>query len=111
MKTCLTIAAAAAMAFAAAPALAQDHAAQHPEAAAASKPMDMANMTPEQMHKHCAMMMGGKRPGTPEHDHSADKPGHAPAATPPTDAETKAMRDKCADMMAATKTPAEPAKK
>ena len=111
MNTSLMIAAAAAaMAFAAVPALAQDHAAHHPEGAAASKPMDMSKMTPEQMHKHCAMVMGGKMQGPPKHDHAADKLGHAPATTPPTDAEMKAMHDKCADMMAATAAPA-PAKK
>ena len=112
MNTSLMIAAAAAaMAFAAAPALAQDHAAHHPEGAAASKPMDMSKMTPEQMHKHCAMVMGGKMQGPPKHDHSADKLGHAPATTPPTDVEMKAMHDKCADMMATRTAPATPARK
>ena len=110
MNTSLMIAAAAAVTLAATPTLAQDHAAHHPEGAAASKPTDMEKMTPEQMHKHCAMVMGGKMQGPPKHDHAADKLGHAPATTPPTDAEMKAMHDKCADMMAATAAPA-PAKK
>ena len=110
MNTSLMIAAAAAVAFAA-PALAQDHAAHHPEGAATSKPTNMEKMTPEQMHKHCAMVMGGKMQGPPKHDHAADKLGHAPATTPPTDAEMKAMHDKCADMMAAKTAPAAPAKK
>jgi len=102
MNTPLIIAAAAAMAFAAAPSLA----AAHPEDAAASKPMDMSKMTPEQMHKHCAMVMGGKMQGPPKHDHAADKLGHTPATTPPTEAEMKTMHDKCADMMAAKTAPA-----
>ena len=108
MNTSLVVAIAA-LALAAAPALAQDHAAHHPDAAAASKPMDMKTMTPEQMHKHCAIMMGGKMQGGPKHDHSADKLGQAPATNPPTEAEMKAMHDKCADMMAPTK-PSAPAK-
>ena len=103
--------AAAAMAFAAAPAHAQDHAAHHPEGATASKPMDMSKTTPEEMHKHCAMVMGGKMQGPPKHDHSADKLGHAPATTPPTDAEMKAMHHKCAKMMAEKPAPTAPAKK
>jgi hypothetical protein len=110
MNTPLIIAAAM-MAFAAGPALAQDHAAHHPEGAAASKPMDMSKMTPEQMHKHCALVMGGKMQGPPKHDHSADKLGHAPATTPPTNAEMKAMHDRCAAMMAAKTPTAAPAKK
>lgn len=107
MKASLLIAAAA-LALAATPVLAQD--AHHPEAAAAAKPMDMDKMTPEQMHKHCAMAMGGKMQGAQKHDHAADKLGHAPATTPPTEAEMKAMHDRCAEKMA-VKTPAAPAKK
>jgi hypothetical protein len=111
MNTSLIIAVAAMMAFAAAPALAQDHAAHRPEGAAASKAMDMDKMTPEQMHKHCAMVMGGKMQGPPKHDHAADKLGHTAASTPPTDAQMKAMHDKCAERMAAKAVPAPPAKK
>lgn len=85
----------------AAPALAQDHAAHHPESPApAAKPMDMDKMTPDEMHAHCAQLMGGKMHGPPKHDHTADKLGHAPATTPPTEADMKAMHDNCAAMMA-----------
>lgn len=112
MKT-LLINIAAAIALAAAPAFAQDHAAHHPQGAtpaakSAAEPMDMANMTPEQMHRHCAAMMGGEMQGAPKHDHSADKLGHAPARKAPTEAEMKAMHDKCAAMMAEHRPPATP---
>lgn len=100
MKT-FAIAAIAALAMSAPPALAQDHAAHHPEATApADRPMDMSKMTPEEMHKHCAMMMGGKMQGEAKHDHAADKLGHAPSKKAPTEAEMKAMHDKCAAAMA-----------
>jgi hypothetical protein len=103
MKTLL--ASAAALALAAAPAFAQDeHKAHHPDAASSAS-MDMSKMTPEEMHKHCAMLMGGKMQGAPKHDHSADKLGHAPATKKPTEAEMKAMHEKCAAIMAETKKP------
>jgi hypothetical protein len=111
MKTFL-IALTAAAALGAAPALAQDHAEHHATAATttatAPKAMDMANMTPEELHKHCSMMMGGKMAGKPKHDHAADKLGHAPATTPPTEAEMKAMHEKCAAVMSEQKTDAPP---
>lgn len=108
----LPIIATAAFALLAAPALAQDHAAHHPEGAApAAKSMDMAKMSPEEMHKHCAMVMGGKMRGTPKHDHSADKLGHAPAMKAPTEAEMKSMHNKCAAMMADEKVAPSPDKK
>ncbi len=68
---------------------------------------DMSKMTPAEMHKHCSMMMGAKMQGTPKHDHSADKLGHAPATKKPTEAEMKAMHEKCAAIMAEAKKPAE----
>jgi hypothetical protein len=97
--TMIAMAAAAAMA---APAVAQEHADHHPQATAA-KPMDMSSMTPEQMHKHCSAMMGGKMQGRPAHDHAADKLGHAPKMTPPSEAEMKQMHDRCAAVMAEAK--------
>lgn len=97
MKTLLIVMAAAAALGA--PAWAQGHA-DRPEGAAAAKPMDMTSMTPEEMHKHCAMVMGGRMQGRPGHDHSADKLGHARKMTPPSEAEMKQMHDRCAAMMA-----------
>lgn len=91
-------------ALATAPALAQqDHTTHHGKDAA--KPMDMSKMTPEEMHKHCSSMMGAKMQGTPKHDHSADKLGHAPATKKPTEAEMKGMHEKCAAMMDTAKKP------
>ncbi|MDP3867469.1 hypothetical protein [Phenylobacterium sp.] len=98
MKTILV--AITALALAAAPALAQqDHGAHHPDAPASSDKMDMSKMTPEEMHKHCTAMMGGKMQGTPKHDHSAEKLGHGPTFNPPSEAEMKAMHEKCAAEM------------
>lgn len=98
MRTILT--ALAALTLSTAPAMAQtEHKDHHPDAAAGAG-MDMSKMTPEQMHKHCAMVMGGKMQGAPKHDHTADKLGHAPATKAPTEAEMKAMHDKCSAMMA-----------
>ncbi|MCX7586348.1 hypothetical protein [Phenylobacterium sp. 58.2.17] len=103
MRTAI-LTALAALALASAPALAQDeHKAHHPEAATPTTMADMSKMTPEELHKHCSMMMGGKMQGTPKHDHPADKLGHAPAMKKPTEAEMKAMHDKCAAVMAAPK--------
>jgi hypothetical protein len=63
--------------------------------------MDMASMTPAQMHEHCQAMMGQKMKGRTPHDHSVEKLGHAPPPpTPPSEAEMKRMHDKCAAMMA-----------
>lgn len=91
-------------ALASTPALAQpDHTAHHGKDAA--KPMDMSKMTPEEMHNHCSTTMGGKMQGAPKHDHSADKLGHAPATKKPTEAEMKAMHEKCAAMMATAEKP------
>ena len=102
MKT--FIVAAFAIALAAAPALAQDR------QGAAAKPMDMDRMTPEQLHKHCSAMMGGKMQGRQQHDHTADKLGHAPKTTPPTEAEMKKMHERCAAMMAESGKKAAPPK-
>lgn len=93
-----------AAALAGPPALAQEAHAEHHQDAAAAKPMDMSKMTPEEMHKHCSAMMGGKMQGAAKHDHTADKLGHAPATKKPTEAEMKAMHEKCAAAMAETKT-------
>ena len=104
------LAAMAAAALSAVPAMAQDeHKAHHPDAAATDT-MDMSKMTPEEMHKHCSMLMGGKMQGTPKHDHSSDKMGHPPSYKAPTDAEMKAMHEKCAAIMAEKKgaAPAKP---
>lgn len=98
MRTVLLAIAAAALCTA--PALSQDQHKPHQPAAAAGATMDMSKMTPEEMHKHCSMMMGGKMQGAPKHDHNADKLGHAPASKAPTEAEMKAMHDKCAAVMA-----------
>jgi hypothetical protein len=107
MKIMLIALAAASLSVA--PALAQEgHAAHHPEGAANS--MDMSKMTPEELHKHCSLIMGGKMQGTPKHDHTAEKLGHAPTMKPPTEAEMKAMHEKCAAVMAADKKAAPPAK-
>lgn len=111
MKT-LPIVVVTALALLSAPALAQDHTAHHADSAApAAKSMDMANMTPEEMHKHCAMLMGGKMRGKSKHDHSAEKLGGAAATTPPTEAEMKAMHEKCAATMADKKANPSPDKK
>ena len=100
----IILAAVAIAALSAPPALAQeDHKAHHPDAATSTTMADMSKMTPKELHKHCSMMMGGKMQGTPKHDHSADKLGHAPATTKPTEAEMKAMHDKCAAVMAEAK--------
>jgi hypothetical protein len=108
MKILLTIA--AAVALAAAPALAQDHAAHHPTAAAA-KPAGSGDITPEKMHEHCAAAMTPKAQATPKHEHSAD-PAHAEhTAKAPGDAEMKAMHEKCAAMMARHKAHSAPAAK
>jgi hypothetical protein len=97
-----TLTAIAALALSTAPAMAQQEHKDHPDAAR-SAAMDMSKMTPEEMHKHCSMMMGGKMQGTPKHDHSADKLGHAPAMKKPTEAEMKAMHDRCAAVMGQAK--------
>jgi hypothetical protein len=111
VKTLLATAAAA-LALIAGPALAQtDHAAgDAANSAGAAKPMDMSKMTPEEMHKHCSMIMGGKMQGQPKHNHSSDKLGHAPTFNKPSDAEMKAMHEKCAAMMADAKKAPAPAK-
>lgn len=101
MKLLLTTLAAAALL--AGPALAQDHTAHHHPAGDKPMDMDMDKMTPAQMHAHCKAMMGGKMQGRPAHDHSADKLGHAPRATPPTEAEMKKMHEKCSAHMDAAK--------
>jgi len=104
MKTIL--AAVAALALSTVPAMAQDdHKAHHPEGAGGATMADMSKMSPEELHKHCSMMMGGKMQGTPKHDHSADKLGHAPATKKPTEAEMKAMHEKCAAVMGQPKKP------
>lgn len=102
MKTFLAIGAALTLSSTAA--LAQDaHKSHHPEAAAAHA--DMSKMTPEDLHKHCSAMMGAKMQGKPKHDHAADKLGHAPAMKKPTEAEMKAMHEKCAAVMKEEKKP------
>lgn len=106
MKVILVALAAAALC--AGPAIAQGpHYAHHPGGAVTT--MDMSKMTPEQQHRHCSMVMGGKMQGAPRHDHSADKLGHAPAHKAPTEAKMKAMHEECAAIMAKQKGPA-PAK-
>lgn len=104
MKTFL--AAAAAFSLFAAPAFAENEHKAHPADAASTAAADMSKMTPEEMHKHCAALMGGKMEGRPKHDHAADKLGHAPATTKPTEAEMKAMHEKCAAKMTDAKKPA-----
>jgi hypothetical protein len=95
----LTLATAAALI--AAPALAQTPSTSAAGAAPPAKTMDMASMTPAQMHEHCQAMMGQKMKGRTPHDHSVEKLGHAPPPpTPPSEAEMKRMHDKCAAMMA-----------
>ena len=105
MKTVLALG--MALALISAPALAQDeHTGHHPDGTAdavAAPAMDMSKMTPDELHKHCSMMMGGKMQGAAKHDHTADKLGHAPATTKPTEAEMKAMHDKCAALMSGDK--------
>lgn len=109
MKLLLMIAFAAG-ALAAAPALAQDHAARDPDASAAA-PADTANMTPEQMHEYCKGVMGQEMKGRVPHEHTAEKLGHAPPPPkPPSEAEMKKMHEKCAAMMAQDKKPAPPPK-
>ena len=98
MKIRLTIAAAV-VALAAAPALAQDHAAHHP-ADAAAKPAASGDTAPAKTHEHCAAAMTGKTDAAAKHDHSADKAHAQHTAKPPGDGEMKAMHDKCDAMMA-----------
>ncbi len=100
MKIVLSLLAVAALC--ATPAFAQDHKDHSPSGASS---MDMSKMTPEEMHKHCSSMMGAKMKGAPKHDHSADKLGHVPATKKPTEAEMKAMHEKCAAVMAQAKKP------
>jgi hypothetical protein len=95
----IILAAFAAAALSAAPALAQDAHKDHHPGAAASTPADISKMTPDELHKHCSMVMGGKMQGAPKHDHAADKLGHAPQMKAPTEAEMKAMHEKCEAMM------------
>jgi len=94
---------AAAAALLAAPAIAQEHADHHPDAAAgAAAPA----MTDAEMHAHCKAVIGAKMQGKAEHNHSADK--GAPVAgktTPPSEAEMKKMHEKCAAMMDEEKAP------
>ena len=97
MKFILALAATAALC--AAPAVAQVVSKAPAKDAGAAASMDMSKMTPEQMHAHCAMMMGGKMQGAPKHDHNSDKLGHAPGTKKPSDAEMKAMHEKCAAVM------------
>lgn len=96
MKTVLAIGLAFALATTAA-AFAQDK--EHHHDAAGGAQTDMSKMTPDELHKHCAMQMGGKMQGTPKHDHAADKLGHAPAMKKPTEAQMTAMHEKCAAVM------------
>lgn len=101
----------AAITLFATPSLAQapapdEHKAHHPDAAAnttAGAGMDMSKMTPEEMHKHCTMIMGGEMKGAPKHNHSSDRLGHAPTYKAPTEAEMKAMHEKCAAHMSEDK--------
>ena len=97
MKVILALS--AALALASTSALTQEeHKAHHPDAAARA-PMDMSKMTPDELHKHCSGMMGGKMQGAPKHDHTADKLGHAPATKKPSEAEMQAMHAKCEAVM------------
>ncbi len=95
----------AAAALCSAPAFAQDHSDHKNHQPAGTSSMDMSKLTPEEMHKHCSTMMGAKMQGAPKHDHSADKLGHASAMKKPTEAEMKAMHEKCAAVMAQGKKP------
>ena len=60
----IILAAAAAIALSGAPALAQERHDDHHPDGASSAPMDMSKMTAEEMHRHCAAMMGGRSPLT-----------------------------------------------
>ena len=101
----IVLAMSAALALAATSAFAQDaHKAHHPDAAAGA-PMDMSKMTPDELHKHCSGMMGGKMQGAPKHDHTADKLGHAPATKKSSEAEMQAMHAKCEAVMKGEKKP------
>lgn len=104
MKSFLAMGAAFALIMTTTATAQDEHKAHHPEATAGDQ-MDMSKMTPEELHKHCSMMMGGKMQGTPKHDHAADKLGHAPATQKPTEAEMKAMHEKCAAIMKEDKMP------
>ena len=103
MNTVLAMGVAIALATTGA-AFAQEHGSHHPDAAAGAQ-TDMSKMTPDELHKHCSMLMGGKMQGAPKHDHTADKLGHAPATKKPTEAEMKAMHEKCAASMKDHKKP------
>lgn len=101
----LALACGLALALSATAALADDaHKSHHPEATAGAQ-MDMSKMTPEELHKHCSAMMGAKMQGAPKHDHASDKLGHVPATKKPTEAEMKAMHEKCAEVMKEEKKP------
>lgn len=105
MKIILALSAALALALASTSALAQDeHKGHHPDATTGA-PMDMSKMTPAELHTHCSGMMGGKMQGAPKHDHNAEKLGHVPATKKPTEAEMKAMHDKCEAVMKEQKKP------
>jgi len=106
----IILAAAAAIALSGAPALAQERHDDHHPDGASSAPMDMSKMTAEEMHRHCAAMMGGEMQGRPNHNHTSDKLGHAPTHKPPSEAEMKAMHEKCAAMMSEDTNEAAPAK-
>lgn len=104
MRTVFSMGVALALSITAAAFAQDDHKAHHPDPAAGAQ-MDMSKMTPDELHKHCSMMMGGKMQGTPKHDHTADKLGHAPAMKKPTESEMKAMHEKCAAVMKDEKKP------
>lgn len=104
MKTVLAMGVTFALATTAAAFAQNEHKAHHPDATTGAQ-MDMSKMTPDELHKHCSMMMGGKMQGTPKHDHAADKLGHAPATNKPTESEMKAMHEKCAAVMKDEKKP------
>jgi len=97
MKTLiLTLAASAALAFAA-PVLAADQKAS--AAAASTKPM--AEMTDAELHAHCKALMGHKMDGTAMHDHTSMKGTPGVSKTKPLSAaEMKAQHDKCTAIMA-----------
>ena len=103
----IVFAMAAAPAIAATSAFAQDEHKAHQPDAAVGAPMDMSKMTPDELHRHCSGMIGGKMQGAPKHDHTADKLGHAPATKKPSETEMQAMHARCEAVMKGEKKPAE----
>jgi hypothetical protein len=102
---------AVAMALSGGAAFSQDHGDHHPAGSPiGGGPMNMAGTPSADMGEHCAMLMDDKREAMPMQEGQVGQPGGAHQMKTPTEAELKAMRERCATMMAPSKEPAAPPK-